>query len=227
MHDFDIKAVGFDYDGTIVPSYRHRCRYIQALAELHNLPYTKETEALVIEHWGVPGPELLSLCFEISLEHGKRMYADWPRIELEIPMPLIRGARKTLQMLNNAGVHCGLITSRNRSSLDESLRTKRILDSFCHTASRCETIGHKPEPSVFTCWLAKLKPFGIAAHQVAYVGDGKVDIEAAQGAGMVAIAVETGPNHQFKGLARAPHKRFPTIAHVGPWILKQPYRSVA
>lgn len=225
MHDFDIKAVGFDYDGTIVHSYRHRCRYIKALAELHHLPYTKETEALVIEHWGVPGPKLLSLCFEISLEHGERMYADWPGIELGIPLPLIRGARKTLLMLNHAGVHCGLITSRNRLSLDASLGRTRMLASFCHTASHCETVGHKPDPSVFTCWLAKLEPFGILPHQVAYVGDGRVDIEAALGAGMIAIAVETGPNHQFKGLA--PTKRFPTIAHVGPWVLKQPYRALA
>lgn len=221
MHDFDIKAVGFDYDGTIVHSYRHRCRYIRALAKLHELPYTEKTEALVIEHWGLPAPELLSLCFDISADAGERMYEDWPIIESRIPVPLIRGARKTLLMLNTAGIHCGLITSRNRSSLEDSLGRTRMHRSFCHTAARGETVGHKPEPSVFTCWLKKLASFDIAPHQVAYIGDGKVDIEAAQGAGMISIAVETGPKHQFKGLY--PTKRFPTIAHVGPWILKQPY----
>lgn len=221
MHNYDIRAVGFDYDGTVVHSYLHGMRYIRDLAVLHSLPFTKETERRVREHWGVPGPELLALCFGISLEQAEFVYKDWFTLEQQRPLPLIRGARKTLTMLRGAGIKCGLITSRTRDSLDPSLKRGRLLDSFIHTAARGETVAHKPDPLVFSCWLNKLRGYGIKPHQVAYVGDGGVDVDAALGAGMIAIAVETGPKHQLK--TRKPSVTFSTIAHVGPWILKQPY----
>lgn len=221
MHNYDIRAVGFDYDGTVVHSYRYGKYYIRQLAALHNLLFTEETEERMREHWGLPGHELLALCFDITLVRAEQVYEDWRALEVERPVPIIRGARKTLRMLEGAGIKCGLITSRPRNSLDASLARSRLLTSFIHTAARDETVAHKPDPLVFTCWLKRLEEFGIAPDQVAYVGDGSVDVDAAFGAGMIAIAVETGPKHQLK--TRKPTIQLPTIAHVGPWILKQPH----
>jgi len=222
MHNYDIRAVGFDYDGTVVHSYLHGMRYIRTLGALHDLPFTDETERLIKEHWGVPGSELLALSFGITLQHAELVYEDWLVLEKKSPVPLIRGARKSLEMLHGAGIKCGLITSRTRNSLDASLTRNQLLASFIHTVAKDDTTAHKPDPRVFACWLKKLwEEFSIAPHQVAYVGDGGVDVDAALGAGMIAIAVETGPKHQLK--ARKPTAKFPNIAHVGPWILKQPY----
>ncbi len=218
MLRFDILAVAFDLDGTIVHSYLKGVWYIQKIAERRGLPFTDETIRRIRLYWGVPGAELLALCFDIHIEYAHEVYKDWTIIEQQNPVPFIRGAASTVTMLHAGGIKCGLVTSRTRASLTPTLERMTFGKLFHHTAAKDETAGHKPDPKVFTCWLAYCATFGILPHQVAYVGDGEVDIKAANDAGMISIAVETGPKHQLKNVT--PTKQFRTVASAGPWILQ-------
>jgi|GEM_PF-2489188 len=216
---YDIRAVAFDLDGTIVPTYERGVEDIREIAKRRGLSFNEETIRRIKLHWGVPGAELLAICFDISIEYAHEVYKDWTIVEHENPLLPIRGAASTIRSLHARGVKCGLVTSRTRDSLTPTLGRMSFRNLFHHTAAKDETAGHKPDPKVFTCWLAFCAGHDILPHQVAYVGDGHVDITAANEAGMISIAVETGPKHQLDSVS--PHVRLSTIAKVGPWLLQQ------
>ena len=117
--------------------------------------------------------------------------------ELQIIMQkeLIPGADKTIRALWNKGIVLGVVSSNATEVLEYALKKAGILECFSYVGGR--SLPFHPEqlkPSPFPIREA-LKKLGINSAdrgEVWYVGDDKIDLEAAKAAAVVSVGVASG-----------------------------------
>lgn len=92
--------------------------------------------------------------------------------------------------LRGAGLRLGVATNDSESSARAQLAREGVEGLFDFIAGYDSGFGAKPEPGPL---LAFAEAMGVAPGAVAMVGDTLHDMAAARAAGMVAVAVLTGP----------------------------------
>ena len=179
-----IRAVIFDFDGTLVDSFEATRLAANALApELGFRTATRE-EAQLFRTWPYR---------KIADHIGLPMYkvpivAARVRKEMKRTVPQMRpveGLVEVLVELRARGATLGILTSNSRDNVDGFLSANGI-DSFhfVHTARDVWGKGRRLEKL--------LKKRGLTPREVAYVGDEVRDIEASRTAAVRAVAVGWG-----------------------------------
>jgi AHBA synthesis associated protein len=116
-----------------------------------------------------------------------RLYESYRKDLAELgPFP---GVRELLADLKRSRRHLALFTGRGRPSTEILLETHALTGAFDLVVTSDDVPAPKPAPDGLQ---EVLRHFGETADQGAYIGDTIKDIEAARGAGMLAVAAVWG-----------------------------------
>jgi phosphoglycolate phosphatase len=124
--------------------------------------------------------------------------------------PLLAGLRTT-------GMALGVATNDAEAAAREQLAQAGVLECFDLVLGYDSGFGAKPDAGMLLAFCASV---GLAPAEVAMIGDSTHDLHAGRAAGMVVVAVLTGP----AGVAElAPHADavLPTIAALPDWLAAQ------
>lgn len=190
-----IRAVLFDWDGTLVDSAEASFRCYQRLFGSFGLTYEREDFARTYSPDWYRTYEALGLARERWPEADSR----WLTLYAGEKSALIPGAVQALDNLRRAGVPAGIVTSGSRTRVEPEVAALG-LDGMFATRVFCEDCERrKPDPEPLRLALGRL---GIAPAEAAYVGDSPEDVEMARAAGVYSVGIAGGfPNRE--ALARA------------------------
>ncbi|WP_035307122.1 HAD family hydrolase [Actinokineospora inagensis] len=184
----EAEAVIFDLDDTLLVTRAVKWAHHQAVAaRFYGIDLT-ETDLL--EHWGKPYDELITLLYRGSAPLAEMKAANLS-LEDDYRKVAAAGAVELVTSLLARGAHVGVVTSANTdpalADLEWSGFPVRDL-AFVHGADR--TTRHKPDPAVFAAAGDYLTRHNVA--RTVYVGDAIMDLLAARGAGFGFVGVASG-----------------------------------
>jgi phosphoglycolate phosphatase len=197
-----LRAVFFDFDGTLADSYPAITASVNAVRAVHALPPLEEATvrravgrgaAYLLEHT-VPGGNLPA-----DLERYRTHH---PSV-LRTGTRLMPGAADAVRALKCQGLKLGVCSNKpiafTRQLLDY-LDLRGIFDVVLGP----EDVPHaKPAPDMLLTGLARL---GVAAHEALYVGDMTVDIQTARAAGVRVWVAPTGSDDRSTLEAAGPDR---------------------
>ncbi|MGA9569916.1 MAG: HAD family hydrolase [Candidatus Acidiferrales bacterium] len=178
---FPIRAVLFDWDGTLLNSYEADLRAYLSMFHALGINWTERELAL---HYS---PNWLRVYRAAELPRSKWIEADrlWTRAyKLEKP-PLLAGARHIVRLLARK-FELGIVTSGNRPRVRRQLREFQLVNYFSACVCSEDASQRKPHPAPLQLALKRLRR---APEHCVYVGDTAEDIEMARRAGVRAIGV--------------------------------------
>jgi len=178
-----LRAVLFDWDGTIVDSAEASYRCYVRLFESYRIPFDRERfQSTYSPEWyrtytalGLPRE-----CWEEADARWLELYAE------EENNAILHGARDALTRLHQRGIALGLVTSGSRDRVARELRGLALRDLFGVVVSAEDVAKRKPDPEPL---VQGLQTLGVPAAEAAYVGDSPEDVEMARGAEVYVIGV--------------------------------------
>jgi phosphoglycolate phosphatase len=183
-----VRAVLFDFDGTLIDSYPAIAASVNHVRALHGLGPLSVAE--VKRHVG-RGPTYL-LARTVG---GPDVSADVEAYRAHHPTvlregtTLLPGARQTLEGLHARGIKLG-VCSNKPVAFTRELVAYLGVSAFLDVVLGPEDVGRlKPAPDVLLTALTRL---GVAPAEALYVGDMTVDVETARAAGVRVWVVATG-----------------------------------
>jgi HAD superfamily hydrolase (TIGR01549 family) len=189
-----LAAVLFDWDGTLLNSYRADSQAY--LAMFRELGCDWGLEELAAHY----SPDWYAVYRAAGIPEHRWEDADraWRVQYLKHASKLMTGARQVLRRL---GLHyqLGLVTSGDRQRVSRQLRGFELTRIFRARICGGDTPEKKPHPAPLLLALEKLK---LRPHECVYVGDTPEDLAMARAAGVRAIAV-LGPFPTEKTLRAA------------------------
>jgi len=208
------QTIFFDLDGTlantiplIVASYQHAFREVRG----------EEIEDARARAW--IGRPLLGALLEEDPERGHdldRTYREWNLANTARLIESYDGVPEMLTTLTAAGASTHIVTSKRTETARLALAGVGI-DHLIDVVGALEhTTRHKPDPEPLLVAAAKL---GVDPTAVVYVGDATVDILAARGAGMAAIAVTWGAGERAALEATDPDTIVDTVTELTAYLL--------
>jgi len=206
-----IRAVLFDFDGTLADSYDAITASVNHVRAAHGLAPLPESE--VRRHVGRGMPCLL--------EHtvpGVDQPADQARYREHHPSVMLTGTRllpgaaEALETLHRSGRKVGVCSNKPRAFTKELLEYLKIRP-FVDAAFGPEDVARpKPAPDMLRAALTWLR---VPADEALYIGDMVVDIFAALAAGVKVWVVPTGSDDR------------PTLEVAGPDRIVENLHEVA
>jgi phosphoglycolate phosphatase len=184
-----IRAVLFDFDGTLADSYGAIAASVNHVRAGHGLPPLSEEE--VRRHVG-RGPEHLMEHTVPAGEVGGNVVAykeHHPSVMCE-QTRLLPGVFEAVKALSRRGYRLG-VCSNKPVAFTRVLLGQLGLDKFEVALGPEDVARPKPAPDMLLAALARL---GVKAGETLYVGDMAVDVETARAAGVRVWAVATGSN---------------------------------
>jgi HAD superfamily hydrolase (TIGR01509 family) len=184
------KSLLFDVDGTLIDSNRaHAESWMEALRE-HGIKVDLDRVRSLI---GMGGDKLLPAVAQVTEDSdlGKEI-ARRKKTLFGMCLPMLRptrGARPLLEYLRDEGVELIIATSAADRELNALLRRAGVDDLFPERASKDDAAQSKPDPDIVHAALAKSRAWPA---ETAMIGDTPYDIEAANRAGIQAIALRCG-----------------------------------
>jgi HAD superfamily hydrolase (TIGR01509 family) len=178
---FAIRAVLFDWDGTLLNSYQADLRAYLSMFHALGINWTERELA---QHYS---PNWLRVYRAAKLPRSKWIEADrlWTRAyQLEKP-PLLAGARRVVRLLAQK-YDLGIVTSGNRPRVRRQLRQLELAGYFSACVCSEDAAKRKPHPDPLRLALKRL---GRDPEHCLYIGDTAEDIEMARSAGVRAIGV--------------------------------------
>jgi len=175
------RAILFDWDGTLLDSFRADARAYEAMFRALEIPWTARDLA---RHYS---PDWYRVYEAARIPRDKWGLADklWGRAYQKENPRLLPGVRKMLAKLRRDFV-MGLVTS------GDAKRVRRQLNQFEFTAlfGICicaeDAPRRKPHPAPLRCAMRSMK---LRAHDCVYVGDAPEDVEMARRARVRSIGV--------------------------------------
>ena len=186
----NVKVIALDWDGTVVDSVPYKVAQNQAIAREfgHDLSLD-EVRRIWNEAAGFPAlMQQLTGSTDMGkiMEVVKRDYDNPAYAKREFGF-----AKAALMAMRAENVQLGVLTNATREilQLDAGTLGFNLQKDFDYTQAADEYKHKKPDGRVF---VPLLSHFGIAAHQLLYVGDELKDYQAAQNIGSQFIGVTTG-----------------------------------
>jgi 2-phosphoglycolate phosphatase len=183
-----LRAVLFDFDGTLVDSYPAITASVNHVRGLHGLPPLELEEA---KRWVGRGAGFL-LAHTVPAgdpdANAAAYRAHHPSV-LHSGTRLMPGAADLLRLLHGRGLRLGVCSNKPVAftrDLVSHLGIAPLLDAVLGPE---DVARPKPAPDML---LAGLKRLGVASGEALYVGDMSVDVETARGAGVAVWVVATG-----------------------------------
>jgi len=176
-----IEGVLFDWDGTLVNSYKaDTSAYLAMFKEMGIAWGLKELE----DHYS---PNWYQVYRAAGLPRKLWENADraWRSHYAKHRPKLMAGARRVLTRLCSAHP-LGLVTSGDRDRVSRQLREFRLTKVFAARVCSGDTLRKKPHPDPLRLALRQMQ---LRASACVYVGDAPQDVEMARRAGVRAIGV--------------------------------------
>jgi pyrophosphatase PpaX len=178
-----LRIVLFDLDGTlidstelIVGSFEHTYR------KMGRVMSREQIQADL----GMPLRNTLHRYFTgADLERAMNAYLSHNLERHDASVRQMAGVARLVKRLKDAGLRLGVVTSKLRDTAQRGLTLCHLDRSFEVLVAKEDTDRHKPdsEPLIYA-----LAAFEADAAECAYVGDTPLDVEAARGAGVRAVA---------------------------------------
>jgi HAD superfamily hydrolase (TIGR01509 family) len=189
-----LQGVLFDWDGTLIDSYRADSSAYLAMFREMGISWGLEELA---RHYS---PNWYRVYRAAKLPRARWDDADraWRTHYAKHSPQLIAGARQVLARLERKH-HLGLVTSGDRDRVKRQLRAFRLTQMFGARVCSGDTTQKKPHPAPLRLALQQLR---LEPSACVYIGDSPEDLEMARRAGVRAIAV-LGPFPTEKRLRAA------------------------
>jgi 2-phosphoglycolate phosphatase len=192
MQKLEVKAVLFDFDGTLIDSMRVIHKVLNQTLEDYGLPKIKPN--LLGEMAGQPLTTILKKAVkkrvnELTLEKVReKFYRRYLDISLKKcrPFPEVKDILEYLYLKN---FRLAVVTSTPRKPVLRDLQRFNLKKYFDVIITREDVKNSKPSPEVIVKALKRLKMEGSEA---VIVGDSPMDIKAGKAAGTKTVAVVTG-----------------------------------
>lgn len=183
-----VRVVLFDFDGTLVDSYRAITASVNHVRAAHGLGALSVEE--VRPNVGRGLPNLLRQCVPgTNLELDARRYKEHHPSVLASGTDLLPGAFETLRDLHERGIKLG-ICSNKPVAFTRILVSALKIDAFlAQVLGPEDVVAPKPAPDLL---LEALRRLGASPHEALYVGDMSVDVQTARAAGIAVWVVPTG-----------------------------------
>ena len=186
MSEKKIKAVLFDYDGTLMNTndivlqswhYTYDSAGVAAPSDPEIAWSFGEPlfETMAKEFPGRDTQELVDIYRSYQREIFKGRVCMFPRVD------------KMVADLKTAGYKVAIVTSRLWTTTTPAVYDFPIADQFDALIPAVDTTAHKPDP---TCLLLACEKLGISPDEAIYVGDSRFDMHCAKNAGMKSVLVD-------------------------------------
>ncbi len=183
-----VTCILFDMDGTLVDTIDLILRSFHETFRLHGMPDIPDPELLaligeplVVQMAGFDPHNVDRLCTAYQAQYEKFHDA----LAREFP-----GVKEVLQELARRGYRLGVVTSKRRLTARPGLAHFGLDSLFEVIITANDTGRHKPEPEPV---LAALEALGCSKEEATYVGDSTYDVDCANAAGVLSVAVLWGP----------------------------------
>jgi HAD superfamily hydrolase (TIGR01509 family) len=184
----NVRAVLFDWDGTLVDTAEASFRCYVRLFEELGVAFDRETYARTYS----PNWYQTFRMLDLAEEHWPHADVRWLAHFAEEEVELIDGARELLDRLHARGLATGIVTSGSKQRVLRELDTHRFAFHECVFGS--DVKEKKPHPEGLLLCLERMR---VAAEDAVYVGDSPEDVAMARAAGVYSIAVPGGyPNRE-------------------------------
>jgi len=207
---FSARAILFDWDGTLLNSYRSDARaYLHMFRELGI-------------GWGLPdlekhySPNWHRVYRAAKLPRSQWEKADllWHRAYSKESPALLPGARRVLRRLEPSFT-LGIVSSGNRKRVHRQLRAFGLYGHFSVCVCAEDATRRKPHPAPLQLAMRRIEA---APEECLYVGDAPEDIEMARRAGVRAIGVRGPFPTAARVRAAGPDLMLESIADLPEWI---------
>jgi pyrophosphatase PpaX len=198
-----IKAVIFDFDGTLLDSYKPIANSWQyTLTTLVGRGVTEDEVRQTMGEMLIDS--MRRLAPEVDAEYAVDFYRTYQRDIFLDQIKLFDGTEEVLRTIKEAGYKNALLTSRLKASTFRALEKFGITELFDIILTASDTKKFKPDPGPVFEILEKI---GANPEEALLVGDTSHDIEAGTAAGVFTVLVDWSfalPAGEFREKAPAP-----------------------
>lgn len=178
-----LRAVLFDLDGTLIDSTD---LIVESYAHTYRTHGRIMSDEQIVSDLGLPLHDTLGRYFHgDDLKAAAATYLDFNLARHDDGVRHMAGVVDLVRRLRAGGLRLGVVTSKLRETARRGLALCRLDGMFEHLIAKEDTRRHKPDCEPLLYALALMQ---VDAAETAYVGDSPLDIEAADGAGVRAIA---------------------------------------
>lgn len=211
---FDL--IVFDWDGTLANSTQMIIDCISEASADVGLPVPEASAASHVIGLGLY--EAVAVLFgelgEIQFQQLVARYRFHYHARDE-QTPLFDGVAETVSELESQGFLLAVATGKGRNGLNKSLERSGLSRYF--SATRCvDECRSKPDPQMLNELMDEL---GVAAERTLMVGDTSHDLEMAQNAGVVSLAVTYGAHPLQSLLPHMPLAHFDSFTKLRQWLI--------
>jgi HAD superfamily hydrolase (TIGR01509 family) len=182
-----IKALLFDFDGTLVDTESIDLRTWTEVFEAHGVAVPLDRFALRIGTLTGPNEfDELDALLEAPCDRdgvtATRRRRELELLELE---PLRPGVREFLEDARDLGLRVGIVSSSSRSWIDSNLERLGLVDAWATVVcANGDTTRCKPSPALY---LEALELLGVAANEAIAIEDSPNGIASARAAGLFCV----------------------------------------
>ena len=179
----ELRAVLFDWDGTIVDSAEISYRCYVGMFERFGIPFDRQ------RYRETYSPDWHFTYRSVALP--EEQWAEADRIWLDFlakedHAAMIEGAAHAMHLLAEHGVLLGVVTSGGRARILRELDAHQLAQQFAHVVCGDDGPKRKPHPDAL---LHALEQMRVAPQHAAYIGDSPEDVLMAKAARVFSVAV--------------------------------------
>lgn len=211
-----IELIVFDWDGTLMDSAAKIVASLRAAGQ--DVGFAALSDAEFRNVIGLGMPEAIRTLYPIVGDEALWQYADRYRHHFlescTMPEQLFDGVHELLASLHQQPVMLAVATGKGRKGLDRVLRHTNCGRYFQATRCADETTS-KPHPQML---LELIEELGAQPETTLMIGDTEYDMEMAQRAGTLALAVTYGAHEPHRLTQYQPLASIDSIHSLGKWF---------